>query len=26
LASPNDVPDLSDAITGFRCSLNDIFQ
>jgi hypothetical protein len=26
LASPNDVLDLSDAITGFRCSLNDIFQ
>jgi len=26
LSSPNDVLDLSDAITGFRCSLNDIFQ
>jgi Uma2 family endonuclease len=26
LASPNDVLDLSDAITGFRCSLDDIFQ
>ena len=26
LASPNDVPDLSDAITGFRCPLHEIFQ
>jgi Uma2 family endonuclease len=26
LASPNDVLDLSDAITGFRCSLHEVFQ
>ena len=26
LSSPNDVLDLSDAITGFRCPLHEIFQ